>query len=72
MEISLPLNEMTTAEKLRTIEVLWNDLLRNPNEVSSPPWHEEVLAERERQIKEGEAKFVPLDEFRQDLQKETQ
>ena len=26
MDLALPLNEMTTAEKLRAIEILWDDL----------------------------------------------
>jgi putative addiction module component (TIGR02574 family) len=63
---------MTVAEKLQAIEVLWDDLSRNPEDIPSPAWHEDVLAERQRQIEEGRAKFIPLDEFRQSIQKETQ
>jgi putative addiction module component (TIGR02574 family) len=70
MELVLPLKEMTVAEKLQLMEVLWDDLSRNPEDVPSPAWHEEVLAERQRQIDEGKAKFLSLDEFRQSLQKE--
>ena len=71
MNFILPLNEMTAAEKLQTIEVLWDDLSRNPQDVPSPPWHEEVLAARRKQIEEGQAKFLSLDEFRQSIQRET-
>ena len=71
MELALPLNEMTVAEKLQAIEVLWDDLSRNPEDIPSPPWHEDVLAARQRQIDEGRAKFLSLDEFRQSIQKET-
>ncbi len=70
MSISLPLNEMTVAEKLQAIEVLWDDLSRNPKDVPSPPWHQEVLADRQREIDEGRAKFIPLDEFRRSIEKE--
>jgi hypothetical protein len=72
MDLALPLDEMTVAEKLQAIEILWDDLSRNPEDIPSPPWHGEVLAERQRQIEEGQAKFIPLDEFRQSLQKEIQ
>ncbi|MBN1587903.1 MAG: addiction module protein [Pirellulales bacterium] len=72
MEFALPLDQMTVVDKLRAIEVLWNDLSRNPEDVSSPPWHEDVLMERQRQIEEGRAKFIPLDEFRRSIQKEIQ
>jgi len=61
---------MTVAEKLQAIEVIWEDLARNPNEIPSPAWHAEVLAERERLVKEGKAKFIPLEEFRKDIEKE--
>jgi putative addiction module component (TIGR02574 family) len=72
MQPALPLKEMTVAEKLQLMEVLWDDLSRNPGDVPSPAWHEEVLAERQRLIKEGRAKFIPLEEFRRSIQKETQ
>lgn len=71
MELVLPLDQMTVAEKLQAIEVLWADLSRNPEDIPSPPWHGEVLADRQRQIDEGRAKFIPLDEFRQSIQEKT-
>ncbi|NLF06580.1 MAG: addiction module protein [Pirellulaceae bacterium] len=70
MQLTFPLDQMTVAEKLQAIEVIWEDLARNPNEIPSPAWHAEVLAERERLVKEGKAKFIPLEEFRKDIEKE--
>ena len=72
MDLALPLNEMTTAEKLRAIEILWDDLSRNPADIPSPPWHEEVLAARQKEIDEGRGKFLSLDEFRESIEKEIQ
>jgi putative addiction module component (TIGR02574 family) len=71
MNVALPLNEMTVAEKLQAIEILWDDLARNPEDIPSPPWHEDVLVAREQQIKEGRAKFLSWDEFRRSIQEET-
>ncbi len=68
MNFHLPLNEMTTAEKLHLMELLWEDLRRDPENIPSPAWHEEVLADRQRQIEEGKAKFIPLEEFLQSIQ----
>jgi putative addiction module component (TIGR02574 family) len=70
MDIALPLSEMTTVEKLRVIEVIWDDLAKNPEDVPSPPWHEEVLKARQKEIEEGRAKFIPLEEFRRSIEKE--
>ena len=67
MEIVLPLDQMSVAEKLQLMEVLWVDLSRNPEDISTPDWHKEVLADRERLIAEGCAKFLPFDEVRKNL-----
>jgi hypothetical protein len=72
MELALPLDQMTVAEKLRAMELLRDDLSRKPEQIPTPSWHADVLAERQRQIDEGQAKFVSWDEFRQKLIEETQ
>jgi hypothetical protein len=71
MHIDLPLNEMAVAEKLELMEILWDDLSRNSEDIPSPDWHGEVLAERERLIEAGETKFLSLDEFRKNLMENT-
>ncbi len=53
MEIALPLDQMTTAEKLRVMETIWADLSRDEAQFESPSWHGEVLKEREEKIKSG-------------------
>ena len=55
MPATLPLNEMTVAEKLQAMEALWEDLSRNAEALESPEWHRGVLEERERRITSGEA-----------------
>ncbi len=67
----LPLDKMTTSEKLLEMERLWDDLCRNPESVPSPSWHGDVLAERERQIAEGKMKFIDLDEAKEQIRKAT-
>lgn len=58
MSIDLPLEKMTLADKLEAMELLWADLSRTPDEVPSPEWHGEVLAERRRLVEEGKLKFL--------------
>jgi hypothetical protein len=67
MDITLPLDQMTTAEKLRAMEALWADLSRNPDNVPSPAWHEQILKEREDRVKSGQEKFVDWETAKQDL-----
>ena len=54
---TLPLNQMSAEEKIRTMESLWDSLLHENSEISSPGWHAEVLAEREAVIERGDANF---------------
>jgi len=42
------------------MEYLWDDLCRR-SEVSSPPWHNEILLERERDVLAGNATFIDWD-----------
>ena len=70
MDIALPLSEMTAVEKLRAIEIIWDDLSQHPEDIPSPPWHEEVLKARQKEVDEGRAKFIPLEEFRESIEKE--
>jgi hypothetical protein len=59
MSKTLQLDMMSTAEKLRAMEAIWEDLSRNEAGVKSPNWHETILKEREARFKSG--KESPVD-----------
>ncbi len=65
--MNLKLSKMTTEEKLRTMELLWDDICRGVPDFSSPPWHEEILKEREERVKEGKEKFIDWDQAKKDI-----
>ena len=65
--MTINLEGMTTEEKLKVMEMLWEDLCRNAPEFSSPSWHEDVLKEREQRIREGKEKFVDWDQAKKDI-----
>ena len=71
MDFVIPLDEMTTEDKLAAMERLWEDLCRNPESVPLPAWHEDVLLAREKQIQEGRAKFSALGEVKDRIRKST-
>ena len=62
MKLAIPLDEMTTAEKLQAMEEIWADLQRMPAEVPSPGWHGDVLAAREGRVREGQSHFSDWNE----------
>lgn len=67
MELVLPLDKMTTAEKLRAMEAIWADLGRNAESVESPAWHLEILAERKQRIADGKETFIDWSEAKRQL-----
>lgn len=53
MNVLLPLDRMSTAEKLLTLESLWDDLCRHADEIPSPEWHKLLLNDRETRYLQG-------------------
>ncbi|MDT4331011.1 addiction module protein [Methylomonas sp. MED-D] len=68
MKVTLPLNEMSVAEKIAAMEALWNDLSIQAAEYSSPDWHGEILMERTRLAKAGLVGFTDWDEAKKEIQ----
>ncbi|MEO6993438.1 MAG: addiction module protein [Lacunisphaera sp.] len=67
MDAILPLDQMTTAEKLRAMEALWADLTRQADNFESPAWHEGVLREREQRVAEGKETYGDWEEAKRQL-----
>jgi hypothetical protein len=61
MNISLPLDKMTSLDKIAVMEKLWDDLCHDPESIPSPTWHKGVLEAREKEVIEGRAKFTSFD-----------
>ena len=53
MNVELPLDRMTTIEKLQVMEALWEDLSKKSDEFVSPDWHGEFLSKRDKSLSEG-------------------
>lgn len=59
------IQSMSTTERLRTMEDLWQALCNGTDEVKSPNWHEQLLNERRERIESGEADFISIDELKE-------
>jgi len=70
MQVQLPLDQMTIADKLQVMESLWADLSRRPDDLPSPDWHKDVLSERRRLVEEGKLQFVDWEKAFGDLREE--
>ncbi len=52
------ITKMSTAERLQTMEAIWDSFSHDQIEVKSPEWHKDVLSNRRKKIEQGEAKFI--------------
>ena len=71
MDVTLPLDQMTTAEKLNALEAIWESLCRRPDDVPSPSWHADVLLNREQRVQEGVSRFVDWVEAKHNIRDST-
>ena len=55
---------MSTIDRLKTMESLWDSLIEDENDISSPDWHRDVLADRKLKIENGEAEFISIKDLK--------
>lgn len=67
MSVTLPLDQMTAAEKLQLMEDIWENLSRKPDEMPSPGWHREVLEERRQMVREGKARYMDWEQAKREI-----
>ena len=70
MHLAIPLETMTTTDKLQAIEEIWTDLVRNldaneSEDIPSPSWHADILQAREQRIADGASRFLDIAEAKQ-------
>ena len=63
------IERMSLEERLQTMELLWASLVRTPDAVPSPAWHEEVVSERLAKVERGEGEFLTIPQLKRRLQK---
>jgi hypothetical protein len=56
---ALAVKQMTWAEKLRTMEELWESLSQDESRLESPPWHQDAL--RETTVRYDAGQEQPID-----------
>jgi len=61
------IERMSVTERLQAMDQLWDSLNRSGDEIPSPDWHQDVLADRKARVQSGEAKFLTLAELRSRL-----
>jgi hypothetical protein len=68
MGIALSVEKMSMEEKFQTMETIWDDLCKKADSISSPPWHEKILNDRENGISNGKDVFVDLNTAKKNIE----
>ncbi|MBI5594048.1 MAG: addiction module protein [Deltaproteobacteria bacterium] len=68
MRDALSIEKMSIEEKIQTMEIIWDDLCKKADSISSPPWHEIVLNGRENRISNCEDVFVDWHSMKKDIE----
>lgn len=66
----IDLKKMSTQDKMRLMEALWQDVSTKDTEIDSPEWHDDILAERDRLINSGEESFIDWEVAKKSLREE--
>lgn len=61
MDIALPLEQMSVEDKIRTMELIWDDLCKKADSIPSPSWNKTALDEREKRNKSGGDELLDWD-----------
>ena len=67
MEITLKIDQLTTAEKIQVMEMIWEDLCKNEKDFSPPEWHKQILDEREQLVEEGKEKTIDWEQAKKEI-----
>jgi hypothetical protein len=71
MKNTLDLKHMSVEEKLQVMETIWDDLCKEADSLKSPSWHEDILNEREKEIKNGDKNFMDWNKAKKHIQDQT-
>lgn len=69
--MAIVLGKMTTSDKLRAIEEIWDDLRRTPKGIPSPAWHGDVLRAREARVRKGVSHYGNWNQAKSRIRKQT-
>ena len=61
------IKNMSTKERLETMELLWDSLREESSSLDSPTWHEDILKKRKSIIDSGDAEFLSTSDLKKEL-----
>ncbi|MHC4873162.1 MAG: addiction module protein [Planctomycetota bacterium] len=69
MGVILPIDKMSTEDRIKAMEELWDALSHEEKELESPDWHKDILNARREKIESGSAKFITIEDLKKQFKK---
>lgn len=69
MEILQEIKQLSFIDKLKVMEVLWEDLSSDEEKYDSPAWHKDALKETENRLNKGIEEVFEWDTAKKNLRK---
>ncbi len=67
--VTLPLSRMSVAQKLGTMERIWDSLARDEEQLPVPAWHLELLEARQQAVAQGKAHFSEWAQAKEEIRR---
>ena len=67
MEILKEIKQLSYIDKLRVMELLWEDLSGDEEKYDSPSWHKDALKDAENRMNDGIEKVLDWDTAKKNL-----
>ena len=64
-----PITQLSFAQKLDLMEMLWADMIGNEKNLESPAWHEAILNDREAALDAGKITVSSWEEAKERVKK---
>ena len=71
MVSGVDLKGISVKEKLRLMELIWQDISSNEEQIEVPKSHKDQLDKRARMVKEGKAEFIEWEQAKKEIKKAT-
>jgi len=69
MQTKVDIENLTKKEKLRLMHAIWENLVKDENQIESPEWHEEVLRDTEKRLRSGKERVIDWRDAKEELKK---
>ncbi|CAN5488844.1 hypothetical protein BH23BAC3_BH23BAC3_36340 [soil metagenome] len=69
MQTKVDIENLTKEEKLRLMHAIWENLVKDENQIKSPEWHEDVLRDTEKRLRSGNERVIDWRDAKEELKK---